>query len=238
TVRLAPENLTRAPFELGWSPSAASSTPSFASSSLYRTMSQMSFSSGGIPASESFVALRIAMNRMSLSPLFSGPGLPTLHRGDDRPGPESTPAATFFWRADPGRYQACWSLGHEALHRLVSLDFRGVGGRGRLRRPGSRDGRRPGPRAPGRDHGHPGRRPRRGGRSAPLGRPRRGGRGTDHRGLDRLHDRPPPRHGQAPPPRRRALGPRAPLALPGDRLAALPPPLPPRPAGRPPAARR
>ena len=35
TVRFAPENLTRAPFELGWSPSPASSTPAFAISSLY-----------------------------------------------------------------------------------------------------------------------------------------------------------------------------------------------------------
>ena len=35
TVRLpSAENLMRAPFELGWSPSAASSTPAFTSSSL------------------------------------------------------------------------------------------------------------------------------------------------------------------------------------------------------------
>ena len=34
TVRSLPENLMRAPFELGWSPSPASITPAFTSSSL------------------------------------------------------------------------------------------------------------------------------------------------------------------------------------------------------------
>src|SRR2546422_5942974 len=45
TVRLFPENLTRAPFELGLSPSAASSTPAFASSSLYFPIAVRSFRS-------------------------------------------------------------------------------------------------------------------------------------------------------------------------------------------------
>src|SRR5947208_232281 len=56
TMRFSPENLTRAPFELGWSPSPASSTPALASSSLYFPMAASNFSSGRIPASESLVA--------------------------------------------------------------------------------------------------------------------------------------------------------------------------------------
>ena len=44
TVRLPPENLTRAPFELGWSPSPASITPAFTSSSLYFPISARSSS--------------------------------------------------------------------------------------------------------------------------------------------------------------------------------------------------
>src|SRR5438552_1744399 len=43
-VRFAPENLTRAPFELGWSPSIASTRPAFASSSLYFPISLSNFS--------------------------------------------------------------------------------------------------------------------------------------------------------------------------------------------------
>jgi YD repeat-containing protein len=43
TVRFPPENRTRLPFELAWSPSAASSTPAFTSSSLYFPISARSF---------------------------------------------------------------------------------------------------------------------------------------------------------------------------------------------------
>ena len=64
TVRFAPENLTRAPFELGWSPSPASIMPAFTSSSLNLPMSSRSFVSGRTPASDSFVALTITMNRI------------------------------------------------------------------------------------------------------------------------------------------------------------------------------
>src|SRR5712691_13202292 len=71
TVRFVPENLTRAPFELGWSPSAASSTPAFASSSLYFIMSPRIFLSGRMPASESLFALTITMNRIVISPLLT-----------------------------------------------------------------------------------------------------------------------------------------------------------------------
>ena len=46
TVRFVPENLTRAPFELGCSPSPASITPAFTSSSLNFPISARSFSSG------------------------------------------------------------------------------------------------------------------------------------------------------------------------------------------------
>ena len=53
TVRLAPENLTRAPFELGWRPSPASMTPALTSSSLNLPISASSFSFGRTPASES-----------------------------------------------------------------------------------------------------------------------------------------------------------------------------------------
>src|SRR4030095_14562013 len=59
TVRLLPENLTRAPLELGCRPSPASMTPALASSSLYLPISSRSFVSGITPASESLVALTI-----------------------------------------------------------------------------------------------------------------------------------------------------------------------------------
>ena len=68
TVRFPPENLTRAPFELGWSPSPASITPAFTSSSLNFPISVRSFSSGRTPASESLSALTITMNRIVVSP--------------------------------------------------------------------------------------------------------------------------------------------------------------------------
>src|SRR3954464_3351068 len=70
TVRLSPENRTRAPFELGWSPSPASITPAFTSSSLYFPISVSSSSLGGTPASESLVALTMTMNRIVVSPFY------------------------------------------------------------------------------------------------------------------------------------------------------------------------
>src|SRR5437899_9769016 len=66
TVRFAPEYLTRQPFELGFKPEASSSTPALCISSLYFCMSDMSFSEGITPASESFVALTIIMNRIAI----------------------------------------------------------------------------------------------------------------------------------------------------------------------------
>src|SRR5712664_226179 len=68
TVRFPPENRTRLPFELAWSPSAASSTPAFTSSSLYFPISARSFWLGRTPASESLLALTITMNRIGMSP--------------------------------------------------------------------------------------------------------------------------------------------------------------------------
>src|SRR6266853_4499027 len=74
TVRFAPEYFTRQPLELAWSPEASSSTPAFCSSSWYFCISAMSFSGGITPASESFVALTIIMNRMLFSnQLGAGP---------------------------------------------------------------------------------------------------------------------------------------------------------------------
>src|SRR3954463_13143754 len=70
TVRDLPENLTRAPLELGWRPSRASRTPAFMSSSLYLPISAMSCGSGRAPAfSVSGVALAMTMNRIAKSPL-------------------------------------------------------------------------------------------------------------------------------------------------------------------------
>ena len=69
TVRCVPLNFTRAPFELGCSPSPASITPAFTSSSLNFPISVNSSVLGITPASESFVAFTITMNRMIESPL-------------------------------------------------------------------------------------------------------------------------------------------------------------------------
>jgi hypothetical protein len=68
TVRLAPENLTRAFFELGWSPSIASNMPAFTSSSLNFPISVSSPSSGKAPASVSLLALITTMTRIVVSP--------------------------------------------------------------------------------------------------------------------------------------------------------------------------
>src|ERR1700756_1871275 len=52
TVRFLPSNLTRAPLELGCSPSPASITPALVSSSLYFPIAVRSSSLGRTPASE------------------------------------------------------------------------------------------------------------------------------------------------------------------------------------------
>src|SRR5215510_12658421 len=71
TVRLSPENLTRAPFELGCSPLASSITPAFTISSLNFAMAKSSSSDGILPASESLVTFTITMKRIAVSPLGS-----------------------------------------------------------------------------------------------------------------------------------------------------------------------
>ena len=67
-VRFDPENVTRVPFELGWSPSPAISTPAFAISSLNCPIAARSSLLGSTPASDSFDALTSIMNRIVMSP--------------------------------------------------------------------------------------------------------------------------------------------------------------------------
>src|SRR6202046_4771012 len=65
TVRDLPENLTRAPLELGWRPSMASTTPALMSSLLNLPISAMSSGAGRAPSfSDSGVALTMTMNRI------------------------------------------------------------------------------------------------------------------------------------------------------------------------------
>src|SRR5262245_34683329 len=61
----------RAPFELGWSPSAASITPAFAMSSLNAPIAATSSLLGRTPASERSPALTSSMNRILVSLLRS-----------------------------------------------------------------------------------------------------------------------------------------------------------------------
>src|SRR5258707_3748417 len=91
TVRFVPEYLTRQPFELAFRPEASSRTPAFCSSSWYFCISEMSFSEGITPASESFVALTIIMNRMVFS-LGREQEKPRSQLYDERVTPKSTRA--------------------------------------------------------------------------------------------------------------------------------------------------
>src|SRR5262245_27557340 len=68
TVRFAPAYAMRTPFELGWSPSAASMTPAFTISSLNAPIAATSSLLGSMPASERSSALTSSMNRILLSP--------------------------------------------------------------------------------------------------------------------------------------------------------------------------
>ena len=67
TRRFLPENATRAPRELGCRPSPASITPARTNSSLNAPIAANSSCVGITPASLSFVAFTITMNRMSFS---------------------------------------------------------------------------------------------------------------------------------------------------------------------------
>src|SRR5262245_47345313 len=84
TVRLSPENLTRAPLELGWSPSPASITPAFTSSSLKLPIAARSFSSGRTPASVFLSALMMIMNRIAVSPSGFVSGHRSVSAGSSR----------------------------------------------------------------------------------------------------------------------------------------------------------
>src|SRR5437867_6080394 len=109
TVRLLPENFTRAPLEVGLSPSPASITPAFTSSSLNRPISVNSFSLGIWPASVSLVALIMTMNRIASPHGFRGWGrrarrpLPSsrtpqgeIDNGTILPGPTPPPGWVLF----------------------------------------------------------------------------------------------------------------------------------------------
>src|SRR5262245_20789504 len=72
TVRFDPSNRTRAPLELGCSPSPASITPALTSSSLNLPMSSRTFSCGRTPDSDSLLALTMTMNRMFVLPVRVG----------------------------------------------------------------------------------------------------------------------------------------------------------------------
>jgi hypothetical protein len=65
TLRFVPENRTRLPFELGFSPSPANITPAFTRSSLNFPIAASNSFRGMTPDSESFVALTITMHRIS-----------------------------------------------------------------------------------------------------------------------------------------------------------------------------
>src|SRR5262249_10459479 len=102
TVRCFPENRTRAPFELGCSPSPASITPAFTSSSLNFPICVRSSWLGRMPASESLLALTITMNRIvSPSSFWFGAGPPD---GLDRLNPGSTYTSNGGQRDRQGQY--------------------------------------------------------------------------------------------------------------------------------------
>src|SRR5215468_7700410 len=68
TLRLPPaENRTRTPCDDGARPARSSSTPALASSSLYLPIAARDFSSGIAPASDSWLAFTIIMNRIVVS---------------------------------------------------------------------------------------------------------------------------------------------------------------------------
>jgi hypothetical protein len=77
TVRFGPLNRTRAPNELGFSPSPAFIIPAFTSASLYFPMSASNCSLGSVPASELGVALTKTATFTVLS--FNEPSVRCLH---------------------------------------------------------------------------------------------------------------------------------------------------------------
>src|SRR5206468_2338606 len=84
----------RTPSELGYSPSPASITPAFTSSSLKLPIAARAFSSGSAPLSDSFVAFTITMKRIVILLVRVSANLLTRRRTD--PGRiDTTPR--FFW---------------------------------------------------------------------------------------------------------------------------------------------
>src|SRR5262249_5327413 len=73
TLTFPPSTRTRFPFELGCSPSVASSTPALVISSMNVPIFSISSLVGGVPASESLSALSSPMKRMVGLLLLSGP---------------------------------------------------------------------------------------------------------------------------------------------------------------------
>src|SRR3954447_3292764 len=122
TDRLFPENLTRAPLELAWSPSPASMTPALASSSLYLPISASSSWLGSTPASEFLSAFTITMTRM----------FKLLNRlGLSRPG--RFPWPPIYTSNDPrrDRHGACHPGFERSLQQPALLQPLGQGGEAR-----------------------------------------------------------------------------------------------------------
>ena len=101
TLRLSPENLTRAPLELGCNPLPSSITPAFTISSLNFAMAESNSSEGILPASKSLVALTITMKRIVVCPLLFGAGsiLALLRRRTK--GPKIDRGVNFFQSCRP-----------------------------------------------------------------------------------------------------------------------------------------
>src|SRR5262249_20874821 len=98
----------RTPFEVGWRPERSRSTPALASSSLYFVISAMSVSLGMTPASLSWLALTIIMNRIAGSPSGfrdrgSDPALSRTTNGmvRDRHAPQRSRAGKNLRRSRP-----------------------------------------------------------------------------------------------------------------------------------------
>src|SRR5215510_1289548 len=88
TVFFPPEKRTRAPAELGRSPSMPTRMPALISSSLNLLISVGPFSSGSFPASLSLFAFTMTITRMALS--LGRLGNIALYHRDERGGAEST----------------------------------------------------------------------------------------------------------------------------------------------------
>src|SRR5688572_6631902 len=105
--RLLPAKRTRAPFELGCRPLPSSMTPALTNSSLNFAMAPSSSSDGIFPASESFDALTITMNRIVVLLLcaLTSRAHPSLYRHVERPAAKTTCPVRFI--LDPWN---CWQI--------------------------------------------------------------------------------------------------------------------------------